>query len=230
MDKVILYYTDNQLEEGVAAACREQLKKAASEIPIVNVCQAKIGFGSIEQIIDVLPKSRQSMFGQILIGLYATLRTYNPKYIQMVEHDILYPEGWFDFIPPKDNVFYYNLNKVFMDKKGFYPDLKFPCLSTLCCNFKLLLAHIHLRLYRIHQMNKPKGGWTNSEPGISEGDTSGYYGLAQYCDAPAIDIRHGNNLSKVDFGDHKESLFIKGWNPDSDVTPHLAISRKLKWI
>lgn len=194
-DCVIIYYTDNQLLLPIARSCQRQLKEAAGGIPIICVSQEPERFGDLSITMGPLGRSRQSMFQQIQTGLRHALHRYNPHYVFTAEHDILYPKEWFDFRPPDPGAFYYCLHKYYMYPNHF-DNVSFRCLSTLCCDFRLLLSHINLRVYRTIQMKKKKGGWTNSEPGVSQGDPSGLP-LLRTSRNPCVDIRHDNNVSKV---------------------------------
>ena len=194
MMAVALYYTDNTLPGRLAEHCWQCLR-AAFPGPIVTVSQRPLRWGDTKVTTGPLGRSRHSMFKQIYAGLVAAYKVYRPDYVWMCEHDMLYPTGYFAFGPPDPNVFYYAANQVFMLEDG-YASKAFPTLSGCVADFRLMLAHMALRLYRTEVLGKPKGGWTNSEPAVSKGDEMASWGW--YSNArPVVDIRHGGNLSNI---------------------------------
>ena len=128
-NKVIIYYTDNNLNMNIANACRKQLSLAAGDIPIICVSQKPVKFG-INMVVGELNRSRHSIFKQILAGMVEAWKRFRPETVCLAEHDVLYPEKWFDSYPELNDTFYYCKNKWFMDKHGFLYKA-FPCLSTL---------------------------------------------------------------------------------------------------
>jgi len=195
MDKAILYYTDQKLHGGVAKHCRKNLRKVAGNIPIFSVSQGELEFGTYNYVIEEMERSRFSMYQQIQYGLFKMYEVLNPKFVFFAEHDVLYPLDYFDFIPDRNDTFYYFIRKYFMNQKGFWYTGQCD-LSTLAGNFKLVLAHFTLRLYRIMYLNMKKGGWEKSEPGTSRDDHTGLWEVRSN-KYPCIDVRHGNNISNV---------------------------------
>ena len=45
MQKYVVYYTDNKLEESLDVAVRAQLESACGDIPIISVSQIPMDFG-----------------------------------------------------------------------------------------------------------------------------------------------------------------------------------------
>lgn len=190
---MILYCTDNCLNENIMAYCQQNLKKVAGNIPIMCVAKKQTQFGDVSIHVELEERSRRAIFLQMKVGLEYAYREIQPDIIYICEHDCLYPEGYFDFEPADPFTFYYTKHKFFMDEMEFV-DGSIINLSTLVCNYKLLLAHVNLRVYRIEVLKMKKGGWTNCEPAISKGDTMG---RAENRDIkyPVVDIRHGGNMS-----------------------------------
>ncbi len=230
MNKVALYYTDNNLHREIAAFVRIQLGKAFHQHgygQIIAVSQLPIIFGDQRILMGELGRSRHSMFKTITAGLQAAYRDCPDSIVFMCEHDMLYPRAaYFNFEPPRNDTFYYADNQYYMDEQGFAAKT-IPTLSGCVCSLRLMLAHMQLRIYRIEVLNKKKGGWTNSEPAISAGDEHGRW-ERWHNDNPIIDIRHGNNLSKIDpvgehfqsvphWGDHESLMKHLQWNPTSQA-------------
>jgi len=238
MKKVIIYYTDNKLDKNIASFCFENLLKVCGIIPIVLVSQKRTSFlykGEI--IVGDKSKSRQSMFEQIQSGLQVAKRIYQPDIVFMAEHDILYSKGYFDFIPPDNLIFYYANNKYWMDDSKFVDCMSARHLSVLACNFNLLLSHINWRLYRMQYLNMKKGGLTKSEPGCSEvsqkfntlKDPTGE-NQYRYLTPPCVDIRHGNNLSKVNLDEYIKKYGNKIYDTIPYWGNHTKLKEKMKWV
>lgn len=150
--KTIIYLTENRLEESIALKCREQLKKAAGNNPIISVSQKPIDLGKNICVGDI-GRSWLNLYKQQLVGLKAA----TTKYIAIAEHDVLYTEEHFNFQPPRDDVFYYNHNCWFLQWGGNHPELNGMfsfwknrnALSQLICDRELLIQSIEERLVLI---------------------------------------------------------------------------------
>ena len=81
------------------------LKIAAQEIPIISVSQEPIDLGTNICVGD-LGISWKNIYLQLSEGLKAT----KTKYVAIAEHDCLYTNEHFRFIPANPNTFYYNHN------------------------------------------------------------------------------------------------------------------------
>ncbi len=213
-----IYYTDNKLHQGIAQMVRVELRAAYPRY-LVSVSQFPINFGTDRVVLGELERSRHSMFKTIVAGLQIAYRNWKRDGILfMCEHDMLYPKGYFDFVPERDDTFYYADNQFYMDEQGF-AEKTIPTLSGCVCSLRLMLAHMQLRIYRIEALNKKKGGWTNSEPAISAGDELGRWERWRN-PTPMVDIRHDNNLSKIDpVGEHFQT--IPHWGDHESLMKHL---------
>src|SRR5438552_891911 len=104
--KGIIYYTDNLLNEKIANAVQEQLKKVSlmKNIPIVSSSLKKLHFGDKNIFLPHHERGEVTMFRQILAGL----ENSTADIIYFAEHDVLYHPSHFDFIPPTNDYYYYN--------------------------------------------------------------------------------------------------------------------------
>jgi len=192
---MILYYTDNRLQEPIFTACQKQLLKAKQKI--VSVSLKPINFG--KNIVLDLEPGIVTMTKQILAGLWEC----DESVIFFAEHDVLYHPSHFDFKPTK-NVFYYNTNvwrwDYPKDRLITYDHLK--SLSGLCADRKLLIDHYWKRLRLIEEK-----GWkdTSQEPDWSRklGHEPGKSRSKLYeqteewkSEFPNIDIRHKQTITK----------------------------------
>ena len=106
MDCTIIFYTANMLHEPFAGKVREQLLKAAGDIPVISVSQKPMDFGTNVCVGDT-GRSHLNLYRQILIGSKAA----KTKYVAMAEDDILYSYEHFHTRLPSPNTFLYNINK-----------------------------------------------------------------------------------------------------------------------
>jgi hypothetical protein len=159
------------------------------------------------------------MFKQIL----AALEHSRAIDIWFCEHDMLYHPSHFDFEPPRDDIFYYDENRWFVDAKTGRALFYHACsTSLLVAKRKLLLEHYRTRVARVE-----KEGFTlrlGYEPGNHPypRGVDMYKRETYFAKYPSLDIRHGKNLtptrwSKDQFRNKgnlyawKESDRIDGW-------------------
>ncbi len=146
MTKSIIYYTDNRLPEPIAAAVQRQL--LISGLPIMSTSLAPMHFG--RNIVVHGAPGYISMVAQIIAGLEAS----SADYVFFCEHDVLYHPSHFDFTPPRDDVYYYNMNNW----RWAYPGNKvirydgLTSLSQLCANRKLALRHFNMRQEKMNEI------------------------------------------------------------------------------
>lgn len=168
--KTIIYLTDNSLDEKLATRCRELLVKEAGDTPIISVSQKPIDLGT-NICVGEIGRSWMSLYKQQLAGLKAA----KTKYISIAEHDCLYTSEHFKWIPPKDDVFYYNQNCWFVQWGGNHPELNGMysnywgdrfALSQLVCSRDLLIASIEERMYLFE--NGLKSIKNAGEPGVAK--------------------------------------------------------------
>jgi len=212
--KGLVYYTDNQCEERVANAVRRRLAALANGHPIVSVSLYPIEFG--RNIVIQEERGILTMFRQILAGLEAI----EADIIFLVEHDILYHPSHFEFVPPRKDCFYYNLNawKV-CARTGRALHYITKQTSQLCACRELLLEHYRKRVARVE-----REGFTRRmgfEPGTHkfprgvDNISSGTWRSKQ----PNIDIRHANNLtwSRWKQEQFRNKRSIRGWTEAEEV-------------
>jgi len=206
--KEIIYYTDNKLNIKLAKKCRKQLLK--SGLPIVSCSLKPLDFG--KNIHYKGKRGYLTMFKQIVAALEAS----DADIVFFCEHDVLYHPSHFDFVPQKEDTFYYNNNVwKWNGTKAVKYDSRW--LSQMCCYRKLALEHYEKRVRLIEQGNNKLRFEPGTRRGIDDYKT-------KYWDSkvPNVDLRHGNNLTGVtrfkleDFRkkpkNFKERSSIEGWN------------------
>jgi len=198
--KGVIYYTDNRIQNPIRDAARNTIK--ASGLPITSCSLKAIPFG--KNIVVQGVRSYPTMVKQILTAL-----EYNGEdYVFFCEHDVLYHSSHFDFEPPKDDRYYYNLNNYRWD----YPNDRaiqydgLTSLSMMCCNRKLAINHYRLRMGLInkHGLDKIRSReprWARRfgyEPGTKpkrRGGVSDEKSDRWWSEFPNIDIRHKKTFS-----------------------------------
>lgn len=104
-DLTILYITDSILDKHLAERCRELLLGATNGHRVISVSQEPLNFG--ENIcVGKLPRVALSIDIQIREGL----ESIKTKYVALAEHDCIYSEEHFRFVPPDSSSFWYNDN------------------------------------------------------------------------------------------------------------------------
>lgn len=177
LNKGIIYYTDNRLDEKIFKAVQEQLLKA--RLPIVSVSLKPIDFG--KNIHLPLQRGYETYFRQIITAL----ENSESDIIFFCEHDVLYHPSYFDFTPEKKDTYYYNLN-VWRWK---YPENH--CVTwdahqvAQLCSYK----EVALEWYRKKLASYQEDAFDRKfEP---EDKFEEWRSVE-----PNIDIRHGNTLTK----------------------------------
>jgi len=137
----------------------------------------------------------------------------------LVEHDVIYHRSHFDFVPEKEDIYYYNENTWKLCAKTgqavFYHTKQ---TSGLCAWRELLIEHYSKRVERAqregtHCMGLSPG--THSTPrGIDN-----YKSQAWMSEYPNVDIRHGSNLTANRFrrDQFRSERSIKGWTLADEI-------------
>lgn len=194
----IIYYTCNTHLPAIDDLARKFLSKV--DLPIITVSLNKsIDFGD-KRIVVKGERSQLMMHKQIVTGLEAS----DSEYVFLAESDVLYHPTHFDFIPTKDNVYYFNTNVWKLRWADGYcvRTDNSQQLSGMCGSRELLLNFFKKRVAQIEQE-----GWNRHyEP--QEGIRENYQ--SEICN---ICIRHDANLtgSKWSVNDFKNKRYAKGW-------------------
>ena len=204
-----VYFTDSQLDPAIGDPCRAQLLRALpSGTDLVSVSLQPLDLG--RNVVLPLERSRLTMFRQILQGL----ETSTADHVFLCEHDVLYHPSHFDFIPPRDDTFYYNAHvwRVRMTD-GFAVTYDMHSVSGLCANRQLLLSH-----YRKLVEGVSVSGYDHKlgyEPGLGTSQLKTWRSAQ-----PNVDLRHGKNLtaSRWHPSEFRDISTCQGWQV-ADVVP-----------
>lgn len=189
----VLYYTDNELEEGFAKRVRDQIKDSVGDAKIVSVSLKPIDFG--QNIVFNAERGKLTMHKQILAGLEAL----DTDIVFFVEHDVLYHPSHFKFRPTEKNVYYYNMNLWRVRQSdGFAVKFDHKSLSQMCGFREKLLQEYGNRVNAIERRGFNRHGTKGYEPGtrnIKHGGFSDDIAEGYLSEYPNIDVRHDKNLS-----------------------------------
>jgi hypothetical protein len=206
MSRGIIYYTDNRLNQGWYKNLFKLVQKFISDsgLPIVSCSLQPIDFGE-NIVLEGCSRSYPTMALQILTALEAQ----GTKYVFFCEHDVLYHPSHFDFTPPTDNLYYYNVNNwrwpIPQDYLITYDGL--TSLSSLCVNRELAVEHYKYRLKHIEELGLDKvrsrePRWARKfgyEPGTKprrRGGITNEEHVKHKSLLPNIDIRHKLTFSR----------------------------------
>jgi hypothetical protein len=204
-DLTIVYYTDNRLPLEFERRCQRELIKAAEGKPIISVSQKPLDFGENICVGDI-GSSVHSIFAQALAGVSAA-RT---RYIGLAEHDCLYTAQHYNWTPPDDETFYYNVAHWFVDfATGRYAYYRRKPMSMLICARDLFVRSVERKLQIIEAgyerwMCEPgvidhragyiaaRAGWRRVLCDVGKEDDRA---AAFRTELQNLDIRHGRNYS-----------------------------------
>jgi len=180
----ILYYADGRLEnKPLGRIVKDYILK--SGLPILSVTLKPMDFG--KNIHYIGKRSHSTMFKQILFGL----QNSTADFIFMCEHDVLYHPSHFKFVPPKDDVYYYN-NNVWKYRLSDRKVIGYNCkwLSQCCAGRKILIEHYKNKLALIEKGIRSYG----YEPGCGQNKHLTNYKTENWeSEFPNVDIRHRGN-------------------------------------
>jgi len=188
--RVIVYYTDSQLDEQLANAVRKQIKKACGPIPIISVSQKPLKFGT-NICVGEKPKIYQSMHEQLLTGLEAAPPE---SIVYTCEHDVFYHPSHFAKLPKSAEHAYFNTNRYYYKRgAGYFIEARGIRTMSQCVAYReVLIDHCRARLDK----------WARGDEGRMK---IRYYAWSS--ERPNVDIRHGANLT----GDgHYKRAYYRG--------------------
>jgi len=198
-----IFYSDNRLEgTKIFEECLKTVK--ACPLPIVSCSLKPLDLGT-----NIVLKGRVRSYPTMALQILMALEASTAKYVFFLEHDILYSPTHFDFTPPTDDMYYYNVNNYRWefpkDRAITYGGL--TSLSALCCNRELAIRHYKYRLHLIDKWGLEKDRskeprWARRfgyEPGTKKKRRGGVTDedCVKFRSAlPNVDIRHPGTFSR----------------------------------
>lgn len=212
----IVYYTDGGLGEWLARPVRDRLESTG--LPIVSVIlNGSDGWRSrVHEICMDGERGPLMMFRQILAGLEAL----DTDYAFLCEHDCLYHTSHFEFVPPRDDTYYYNLNVYKVDATtGRAVTYVTKQTSGLCANRRLLLEHYRKRVARVEadgfsrRMGFEPGSHRRAE---RVDDVPSDVWRSEF---PNLDIRHERNLTSTRWSpdQFRDQRHCQGWQEVEEI-------------
>ena len=144
LPRVIVYYTDNKLEDNLADSVRKRLKRTVGPIPIISVSQIPIDFGK-NICIGKQPRKYKSIYEAALVGVKAA----EPgSIIYLCEHDVFYHPSHFAKLPEDDMTLYFNTNRYYytLGRNSFMKARGKRGLSQCVATREALIQHLEERL------------------------------------------------------------------------------------
>ncbi|MEA3272817.1 MAG: glycosyltransferase family 2 protein [Patescibacteria group bacterium] len=189
--KGIIYYTDNQLKLKIAHAVQDQLRTIG--LPIVSSSLKPMPHFGKNIHLKGLKRGYLSMFKQILVAL----KNSDTDIVFFCEHDCLYSQSHFDFIPFKKDTFYYNTNVWKIRAEDGHALYYNNCrqVSGICVYKEAAIKHYEERVAYIE-----KNGYNRNigfEPATSKRVQwkNEYQSDVWQSEVPNLDICHDNNLT-----------------------------------
>jgi hypothetical protein len=192
--KGIIYYTDNALDEAIAAPVRERLAAISADksLPITSASLKRMTFGVKNVWLHSHTRGVLTMFTQIL----AALENSRADIIFFAEHDVLYHASHFDFTPPDRSKVYYNLHWwQVRTSDGHAATWDAKRVSQLCGYRDVLIDHYRKRVALV-----TANGYSTSigyEPGSHgrAGRVDDLQSDVWRSEFSNIDLKHGGNLT-----------------------------------
>lgn len=188
----VIYYTANQIDDGAATRIRNNLLVKTKGLRIISISHKPIDFGD-NICVGEIGVSLYNLFNQVLIGV----REVKTKFIVCAEDDYLYGPDRFDFIPPRDDTFYYDTNRWGLNEDGRF----FWRLRTI---FGMCIAPTQAMINTLEdRYNKYKSPDTNKlkyfgEPGKYEGPLGVPLVKMEriHLDTPTVTFNHRLSMGK----------------------------------
>lgn len=147
--KSLIYLTDNSITDEISDLSIRILNREAEGMEIISVSQKPVNLGN-NICVGEIGRNWISLYTQIIAGIDAC----NSEFVGICEHDCLYSSEHLSWIPPSNNIFYYNSNCWLVQWGGNHPELngmysywpKRLALSQLICDRQLLKESILERL------------------------------------------------------------------------------------
>ncbi len=212
----IAYYTDHRCPEPIFSAVINQLKRAAGDREIVSVSLGQaVPLG--DNIILNLERSYLTMFRQILMAI----SELDTDFVFLCEHDVLYAAEHFDFVPPRDDIVYYNYSvwrlRADTGETLFHYH---KSVSQLCANRRLLLDHYRERIARVEAEGfKFRLGFEPGTRKLSHGGVDDLRNDTWESAVPNIDIHTGQNVTRLlwERESFRNQKFTAGWTKSDSV-------------
>lgn len=156
-----------------------------------------------QNVVAVGDRGHHDCYTKIIAGCEAAKHDI----VFLAEHDVLYPQGYFDASPESDDAFYYNSHVWTLSLAGAWPTPRRWLTSNCRASRELLLDQFRDRLALVNSGGRVV--W--DEPGRNDGDIAEARWLTQDCPEPTVDVRYGGNLTGMRYSKGAPAAVIPGW-------------------
>lgn len=181
-NKLGIYYTNNNVDKTVQAAALN-LQRFSGIADILTCVWKPIPDNPFYEVQAMTKSSSHlNIVIQILQLLYIARSSGNYKYVSFLEHDVMYPDGYFDF-PDFDSGIMTNMNYIGICEQGFQMrTANHEPLHQMTMIFHEAIAHFEELLKEAIE----KGGvLVEPDPGRKQ----------WMCKNPAIHVNHGKHFT-----------------------------------
>ena len=198
-DLTIIYYTDNSLDRGFAAAVTQRLAATAAALHIRIVCVSQmlvdVDFVADKICVGEIGRSWRSIYTQIIAGCEES----STRYVALCEHDVFYSFGHFHLRPPEDvdGIYDQNCHRLLLKERVICLYRGGRSMSLLVGRREAVIDNLRDKLSLFKSENDFRGYF---EPGKGEAELGLHSFSAQPAAAggePSVQIcNHGKNFSK----------------------------------
>jgi hypothetical protein len=178
--KAAIFYTDNT-NPHITKFVLDTINKNVKDIKVITCSNTPIEDNPFENLIYDNPvRSHENILQKILLCLNHLKEIGDYKYVSFLEHDVLYPEGYFDY--PEFETATCNMNYIGVCEKGFQEKLpaQLPLHQmTMTLDFAIKNFEEKMRITK-------EQGWAFIEPDFV---------YRWECLEPAIHINHGKHFT-----------------------------------
>ena len=220
-DITLIYYTDHTLESEFEKRCQEELIKAAQGKRIISISQKPMTFGD-NICLGEIGRSHLSLFKQALAGV----KEAKTKYVAMVEHDCMYTPEHFEWIPPDDKVFWYNINHWFVQlETGVYSYQRRKPMSQLICTREMFIPAVEEKILMLETGFEIRKGQPGAcEPGVCDKRDAFISAKEKWLNSQIISGEPGVSTN------HIKELQIKWDKEHGQISPEMKdVGKESKW-
>jgi hypothetical protein len=178
--KVAIFYTDNANPD-ITKLVLETIAKNKGDVRVITCSNTLIEDNPFENLIYNNPvRSHENILQKILMCLNHIKQTGEYKYVSFLEHDVLYPEGYFDYPDFKDTIC--NMNYIGICENGFQQTVP----AQLPLHQMTMTLDFAIKNFEEKMEITKKQGWAFIEPEHVE-----RYNSVN----PAVHINHGKHFT-----------------------------------
>lgn len=181
-NKLGIFYTNNNVDKTVQATALNLSRFNGIADILTCVWRPILGNPFYEMQAMTQSSSHLNIVIQILQLLYTARKSGNYKYVSFLEHDVMYPDGYFDF-PDFETGIMTNMNYIGICKNGFQArTANHEPLHQMTMIFDEAIKHFEELIKEAIEMG---GVLVEPNPGRKQ----------WYCINPAIHVNHGRHFT-----------------------------------